>query len=263
MKAVYYPPAQALLCYHYLSGTTPTHVYLAGLGLGSTGLYPSQIYGSDLACYHTLMPDFLGFGYSDRPDDFGYTIDEHADSIAFLLDRLQTSRCTVIGHSFGGAVAIVLATKRPDLVARLVLAEAVLDAGDFFGAASQSEEQYISSGHHVVLEWFRQALPNYAESDRSWWPMEKLSSPLAFYRTACSLAQGAHPTWREQLYHLDIPRLFLLGEVSLQLKTHRLEDKDELPARGIQVVVLPKAGHNMMSDNPPAFARAIAEFEAR
>ena len=139
MKTVLYPPVQALLCYHYISGAKPTHVYLAGLGMSSTSLYPSVIYGSELSSYHTLMPDFLGFGYSDRPGGFGYSVDEHADSIAFLLDQLQASQCTLIGHSFGGAVAITLATKRPDLVARLVLAEAVLDAGDWFGAASQSE----------------------------------------------------------------------------------------------------------------------------
>lgn len=203
-------------------------------------------------------------GASDRPDGFGYTIDEHADSIAFLLDQLQTSQCTVIGHSFGGAIAIVLATKRPNLVARLVLAEAVLDAGDFFGAASQSEEQYLASGHNVVLESFRQALPYYEESGRSWWPMEKLAVPSsAFYRTARSLAQDADPTWREQLYQLDIPRLFVFGDVSLREKTVPVEDTETLPAHGIQVAVIPDAWHTMMSDNPPAFARAIAEFEAR
>ena len=265
MKSVFYPPAQALLCYHYISGAKPTHVYLAGLGLGSTGLYPSVIYGSELAAYHTLMPDFLGFGYSEKPDAFGYTVDEHADSIAFLLDKLQASACTVVGHSFGGAVAIVLATKRPDLVGRLVLAEAVLDAGDWWGIAAQSEEQYLATSEHgVFMEWLRQALPYYDESNRSWWPMEKLAaSSFAFYRTACSLAHGAQPTWREQLYQLKIPRLFVLGEVSLEMKTVRIEEENELPTYGIQVAVIPKAGHNMMSDNPPAFARAIVEFEAQ
>lgn len=43
---VFYPSAQALLCYHYFSGAKPTHVYLAGIGLGSTGLYPSVICGT-------------------------------------------------------------------------------------------------------------------------------------------------------------------------------------------------------------------------
>ena len=265
MKSVFYPPAQALLCYHYISGAKPTHVYLAGLGQGSTGSYPSVIYGSELAAYHTLMPDFLGFGYSEKPDAFGYTVDEHADSIAFLLDKLQASACTVVGHSFGGAVAIVLATKRPDLVARLVLAESVLDAGDWFGAAAQSEEQYIASGHVPILEEYRQSLPLYDESDRAWWPIGKSAmTNYPFYRTACSLAHGTQPTWREQLYQLKIPRLFLFGEVSLQMKTERVEDKDELPAYGVQVAVIPKAWHvNLMSANPPAFTRAIAEFEAQ
>jgi pimeloyl-ACP methyl ester carboxylesterase len=208
------------------------------------------------------MPDFLGYGYSERPASFGYTVAEHADSIAFLLDQLQASQCTVIGHSFGGAVAITLATKRPDLVSRLVLAEAVLDAGDFIGAASLSEEQYIANQHGTVLEYFRLGSLDFDISNRSWLPMFQLGAPHAFYRTACSLALGESPTWREQLYRLSIPRLFLLGEVSLQKKTHRVEDKDELPTHGIQVAVIPHAGHGMMWDNPAAFVRAIAEFEA-
>jgi pimeloyl-ACP methyl ester carboxylesterase len=263
MKTIIYPPVQALMCYHYFSGAKPTHVYLAGLGLGSTGLYPSVIYCSTLAAYHTLMPDFLGFGYSDRPDSFGYTVAEHADSIAFLLDQLQVSGCTLIGHSFGGAVAITLATKRPDLVAKLVLAESVLDAGDWFDAGSQSEEQFIAKGHSVFLEKCRQTLPDYVESNRGWWPMEELASPRAFYRTAYNLAQGVSPTWREQLYQLKIPRLSLFGEISLQKKTLRVEDKDELPPNGVQVTIIPHAGHGMMLDNPAAFVDAIAKFEAR
>jgi pimeloyl-ACP methyl ester carboxylesterase len=263
VKTVLYPPAQALLSYHYFSGEKPTHVYLAGLNMGSTGWYPSVIYGSELSTYHSLMPDFLGFGYSERPDNFGYTVVEHADSIAFMLDQLQASQCTVIGHSFGGAVAITLATKRPDLVSRLVLAEAVLDGGDWFGVVAQSEEQFISNGHGVLLEQWRQELPNFDESDRAWWPMVKLVASHAFYRTARSLAQGVSPTWREQLYQLKIPRLFLLGEVSLQKKTLRVEDKEELPTYGIKVAVIPHAGHLlMMSENRPAFIRAIVEFEA-
>ena len=264
MKSVFYPPAQALLCYHYFSGAKPTHIYLAGIGLGSTGLYPSVIYGSELAAYHTLMPDFLGFGYSEKPDAFGYTVDEHADSIAFLLDKLQARACTMVGHSFGGAVAIVLATKRPDLVARLVLAESVLDAGDWFGAAAQSEEQWIAGGHTPVLEMTRKMLPDYAESDLGWWPMEKSAIPsFPFYRTACSLAHDPQPTWRQQLYQLTIPRLFFLGEVSLETKSVRVEEKDELPTHGVQVAILPRAEHmNLMSTNPPAFVRAITDFEA-
>jgi len=107
-------------------------------------------------------------------------------------------------------------------------------------------------------------LPDYAESELSWWPMEKSAIPdYPFYRTACSLAYDARPTWREQLYQLKIPRLFLLGEMSLEKKTLRVEEKDELPVHGILVRVIPKGHMDMISDNPPAFVRAIAEFEAQ
>lgn len=251
-----------LLSYHYISGAKPTYVYLASLGLGSTGLYPSVIDGLELAGFHTLMPDFLGCGYSEQPEAFGYTVDEYVDSLAFFLDKVGASQCSIIGHSSGGAVAIALATKRPDLVARLALAEGDLDASDWFDCASQSEEQYIASGRRIYLEQFSQNLPYFEESDRSWWPMLKKAIPSsAFYRTAHSLSQSTHPTWREQLYLLDIPRLYLFGDLSLQRKSMPDQEQEILVARDVQVAVIPRAWHNMMLDNPNAFAHAIVEFE--
>ena len=258
VKAVFYPPAQALLCYHYFPGAKPTHLYLAGLGPASTCVYPSLISDSDLAAYHTLMPDFLGFGYSDRPDDFGYTIDEHADSIAYLLNQLQVTGCTVIGTSMGGAVAVTLATQHPNLVSKLVLAEGVLDGLDVFGIASQSEEQYIARGHRVVMEWFRQLRPPYDPTERGWLPVVKLTPPHAFYRTAVSLAKGAQPSWREQFFRLRIPRLYLWGD-----ENFRREDTEAFVTHGVEVAVIPHAGHAMYLDNPAAFVHAIAEFSAR
>ena len=143
-----------------------------------------------------------------------------------------------------------------------MLAEPALYAEDWFGAGSQSEEQFIANRHGVLLEEYSQTLPDYAESNRSWWPMAELASPRAFYRTAYDLAQGVSPTWREQLYQLNIPRLFLLGELSPEKKTHQVKDKDGRLPYGIQVTVIPNAGHMMMWDNPEGFVDAIAEFEA-
>jgi pimeloyl-ACP methyl ester carboxylesterase len=257
MKSVLYPSANALLCYHYFSGAKPIHVYLHGAGIGSTCVYPSLIFGSGLTSYHTLMPDFLGFGYSERPEGFDYTIEEHADSIAYLLGQVQASGCTVIGASLGGAVAITLATKHPDLVGRLVLAEGVLDAMDPFGIASQSEEHYITSGHIILMEQFRQLSLLYDPSDRGFYPAMKLNAPHALYRSLISLAKGAQPSWREQLYQLKIPRLYIWGE-----ENFRGDHTETFTAHGIQEAVIPHAGHAMMLDNPEDFVRAISEFSS-
>jgi pimeloyl-ACP methyl ester carboxylesterase len=57
--------------------------------------------------------DFLGFGYSDAPADFGYTMEEQADSVAALVDYLGLRGVHVVGHSMGGSIAISLAAHHP------------------------------------------------------------------------------------------------------------------------------------------------------
>jgi pimeloyl-ACP methyl ester carboxylesterase len=98
----------------------------------------------------------------------------------------------------------------------------------------------------------------YYPSDLPVWLNEKLTPPHAFYRSAVSLAKGANPTWREQLYQLKIPRLYIWGD-----ENFRSEYKETLTEHGVQIAVIPHAGHPMMCHNPAAFVRAIAEFEAR
>ena len=71
--------------------------------------------------FHVLAPDVLGFGYSDRPDGIAYGKDVWVDHMIAFLDAKHITRAHIVGNSMGGAVAIALAAKRPDLVDRLVL----------------------------------------------------------------------------------------------------------------------------------------------
>jgi pimeloyl-ACP methyl ester carboxylesterase len=59
---------------------------------------------------------------------------------------------------------------------------------------------------------------------------------------------------REMLYGLTIPRAYIFGERSLPDS-----DTEILATRGIQVSVVPKAGHAMMFDNPAGVAEAIKQ----
>jgi hypothetical protein len=42
--------------------------------------------------------DFLGHGYSDKPSDFAYTVEEHARTVVALIDRLDLTDCGLVGH---------------------------------------------------------------------------------------------------------------------------------------------------------------------
>jgi pimeloyl-ACP methyl ester carboxylesterase len=109
-------------------GTEPARVYVHGLGSLSAVYHAHIAARPELAGRRSLFVDLPGHGISDRTEDFGYTLDDHADALAAALDAAGLTGAELIAHSMGGAVAVMLAHRRPDLVSRLVLTEANLDA---------------------------------------------------------------------------------------------------------------------------------------
>src|SRR5689334_25401666 len=72
-----------------------------------------------LAAFSVLAPDLLGHGRSSW--EAPWTLEANVAALADLLAGETTRPVVVVGHSFGGAVALKLAVARPDLVASLVL----------------------------------------------------------------------------------------------------------------------------------------------
>jgi pimeloyl-ACP methyl ester carboxylesterase len=77
--------------------------------------------------FHTVAPDLVGFGFSDKPADGEYTIAAQARMLVRLMDELQLERAALIGSSYGGAVAALAALDYPARVERLVLVGAVIN----------------------------------------------------------------------------------------------------------------------------------------
>jgi len=70
---------------------------------------------------HAYAPDMVGFGFSDRPDGITYSVQTWADQVIGLLDALGIERTSLVGNSFGGAIALRVATQHRHRVNRLVL----------------------------------------------------------------------------------------------------------------------------------------------
>lgn len=75
--------------------------------------------------HRVIAPDILGFGYTERPDGVTYDMATWTEHLVGLLDALGLDRVAIIGNSFGGALALNVATHHPDRVSKLVLMGAV------------------------------------------------------------------------------------------------------------------------------------------
>jgi hypothetical protein len=82
----------------------------------------------------------------------------------------------------------------------------------------------------------------------------EVSNPSAVHRGAQDLVAGATPSWRERLYSFGFPRAYLFGEKNLPD-----QDQEELKRNGIEVGIVPGAGHNRANGNPYGLAEQIAK----
>ncbi|MEV7686178.1 alpha/beta fold hydrolase [Streptomyces bungoensis] len=233
-----------------LPGREPVRVYVHGLGATSPAYFTETAVHPSLAGHRSLLVDLLGHGISDRPAAFDYTLEDHADALARALTSADVTGAELVAHSMGGSVAIVLAARHPRLVSRLVLVDANLDplprrpgSGGSSGIAAYSEEEFLAGGWQEVRD----------RVGPHWWSTMRLAGREALYRSAVHLVRGTTPTMRELLMDLEIPRTYLLPE-----DDGPLPGADALAGAGVAVVSIPDCGHNIMLDNPDAFASATA-----
>ena len=100
------------------SGSGPPLVLLHGLG--GTWEYWGRTIAllSDRA--RCIALDLPGFGHSDEPAG-GFDLDSAADDLAAAMRALEAGAAAVCGHSLGGPLAVRLALRHPDVVARVIV----------------------------------------------------------------------------------------------------------------------------------------------
>jgi pimeloyl-ACP methyl ester carboxylesterase len=108
-----------------LSGSGPPVVLLHGL-FTHHGTWDAVI-DEVSSEFRLIAPDFPGFGESEKPPSsrFSYDVGAFAEVVADLFAGLDIGRAAVVGHALGGAVALTLAARHPELVSRLVLVDSV------------------------------------------------------------------------------------------------------------------------------------------
>lgn len=104
------------------AGTGDPVILIHGSGPGVTSYANWRLVLPALAeNFRVLAPDMVGFGFSERPANIQYGVQTWADQVVGLMDTLELPTAHMVGNSFGGAIALRIATQHPDRVGKLVL----------------------------------------------------------------------------------------------------------------------------------------------
>jgi cis-3-alkyl-4-acyloxetan-2-one decarboxylase len=106
--------------YHYLDeGAGETLLMLHGNPTWSF-YYRNLILGLKDS-YRCVVPDHMGMGKSDKPQDYPYTLSQHIDNLEQLVNHLGLDDITLVVHDWGGAIGMGFAVRHPKLIRRLVI----------------------------------------------------------------------------------------------------------------------------------------------
>ena len=71
--------------------------------------------------YRCVVPDHMGMGKSDKPQDYPYTLSQHIDNLEQLVNHLGLDDITLVVHDWGGAIGMGFAVRHPERIRRLVI----------------------------------------------------------------------------------------------------------------------------------------------
>ena len=117
------------LNYHYLDEGSGTPVVMVH-GNPSWSFYYRNLVLALRDRYRCIVPDHIGCGFSDKPNDdrYDYTLARRVDDLEQLLEQLGvTENITLVVHDWGGMIGMAYAVRHPERIKRLV----ILNTGAF------------------------------------------------------------------------------------------------------------------------------------
>lgn len=106
---------------HYVDeGSGPVVLMLHGNPTWSF-YYRGLVKKLSAAGFRCVVPDHIGCGLSDKPQDYAYTLKRRIDDVERLIQYLGIERFSLVVHDWGGAIGCGLAGRRPEALEKLTL----------------------------------------------------------------------------------------------------------------------------------------------
>lgn len=209
-------------------------------------------------------PDLLGYGKLQEINHATMTLEAQAEHVASCISALGSSPVHLVGHSVGGAVAVVVADRYPHLVASLTSIEGNFTLKDAFWSSQLA--QMPSSGVETILSGYRQDPAGWMASAGvpvSDWTLSLARSWLENQPAATIKAQATAvvEATKSKAYLGTIRKLMRSGlRVNLIAGARSAEgwDTPEWANRLCSMRInIAGVGHLMMAESPDKFAASI------
>jgi pimeloyl-ACP methyl ester carboxylesterase len=239
-----YAPINGLRMYYEIRGAGKPLVYIhPRFGRAGMNTFPLLTKSRRLIAF-----DLHGHG---RTADIGrpFTLEQDADDVAALMHHLGIRRADIFGESFGGAIAVLLAVRHPQLVERVATYGSVLSRVEGAFAPDTLAELMRLTFEHESVRFLRESYEKVAPHPERW--------PALF-------AKATRVPWngltKEQLRSIAVPVLIAAGDHDMlgPRLEHMLEMARSIPHA--QLAIVPDAGHFVFTDEPDKVVPMLLRF---
>jgi pimeloyl-ACP methyl ester carboxylesterase len=197
-----------------------------------------------------------------------YAVEQHGSDVAALIKKLNLGRVHLVGWSRGGAVAVEIAKRAPEVIGTLVLVDGSIEMPVADTPEGREASAFRVKLVRTVQEILRTADPSKAaevfidglNGPGTWQRLPELSKGITLANIYTALGQNDRPIITcDDVRKFNFPVLLMTGEKSPK-RFEFFYDEMRKCKKFPPTVVIPNAAHSMQVQNPTAFNDAILTF---
>jgi len=240
------------------ASTTKTLLLLHGIGASADRW--SRVIPTLSKYFHVIVPDVIGFGYSDKPT-VEYTMDFYIEFFQAFLENLKIPKAILVGSSFGGHLATEFAIRFNRRVDKLILTS---PAG-IMRTSTPVLDAYIMAAlyptYENALHAFRNMAydPDVVDEVTVTDFVNRMRLPNAKYAFMSTLLGMRYAQKLQgRIAKIICPTLLVWGDSDKMIPVQFAKEYNEIP--NSHLVVIKNCGHTPYVEKPMAFNKVLLKF---